>query len=712
LVAITLLVIGLLSAGLCWQLLGAASSLPAQPLADNVPPAAAEPKPGKGPKDEDKQTVHLGGRVLDPEGKPVAGARLFAPRLKKNPPTWLEDHQAVQVGTSGTDGRFQVTLKKSANLFYPSYLLAHAEGFGVDWIQLGPEEQDADDKVLKLVKDQPITGRVLDTEGKPRPGVKIDVRSIHVPENDKLDDYLAGWKTNWRDTVGRSKKRVYFPFGAIHGLMTTDTNGYFKVTGVGSERVVHLSIQGQGVAKSTSYVLIRPGLEPKPYNEAAMAQVPAQFRRKGQVPILFGPQATLVVEVGKVIEGMVKDLATGKPLAGVQVMTIFGFGDGVNTVTDKEGKYLIQGLPQDRKYEVHALPPPGSSYLRRSASAEATTGSAPVRIDVELAKGVVVRGRVIDRETGKGLHSGIRLAPLTENKHFGKPGFDGYRTDRTMEDTNPEGRFRVVTIPGKSLLMVQVYAREKVDGEQLSPYLLARPDPDYKDLFKKDGDSWVFTSADGGEFLSVENMVKVVHLKEDGAEVKLDLFVERGKTAQVLVQDPDGKPLAGVVASGMTAQWPTTFPLKASDRPVTVYALDPAHPRRLIFLHREKKLGGTVMVRGDEKEPVAIKLAPLGSVTGRFLEGEGEPLVGAAIGLNCPDRTAFELYRYIGTTAPSVKTDKEGRFTIPGVVPGMKFYLNIRKDKTFYSGEPKIGLRQVEPAQTFDLGDWRLKPQN
>ena len=342
--------------------------------------------------------------------------------------------------------------------------------------------------------------------------------------------------------------------------------------------------------KSTSQVLTRAGLDPKPYNEAAFGQDPPELRIKGQLPILSGPQATFVVEVGKVVEGVVKDLATGKPLAGIPVNAMFGFGDGAGAVTDAEGKYRIKGLPQDKSYRVYALPLAGSTYLRRSASADATPGSAPVRLDIELAKGVVVSGRVIDRATGKGVQAGIRFAPLTENKHFGKPGFDGYRTDRTMETTDRDGRFRVVTIPGKSLLLVQVHGREKVDGQEVSPYQTARPDPDYKDLFKyeKDDDTWIFTSAGGIEFLSIENVVKVVDLKEDGAEFKIDLPVERGKTAQVLVQDPEGKPLVGVVAAGLTAQWPITSRLKATDRPVTVYALDPAHPRRWCFCRWRK----------------------------------------------------------------------------------------------------------------------------
>jgi hypothetical protein len=58
-----------------------------------------------------------------------------------------------------------------------------------------------------------------------------------------------------------------------------------------------------------------------------------------------------------------------------------------------------------------------------------------------------------------------------------------------------------------------------------------------------------------------------------------------------------------------------------------------------------------------------------------------------------------------------VKADKEGRFTLTGVVPGMKFYLQTRQGQTYFVGEPRIGLREVEPGKTLDLGAWKLKPQ-
>jgi RNA polymerase sigma factor (sigma-70 family) len=707
-------------------------------VAGSRPPATAEPPPepkaqpaAQAPaKAADEQPLTVAGRVLRPDGEPIVGARLFVPRLKKVPPQSPDDYGVEQVGTSGAEGAFKVTFKPSFGRLR-GYVIAHAPGFGVDWVELeagkptdpAPEgtspvpgrvpEGATRTVVLKLVKDQPITGRLLDTEGKPAAGVTVGVTSIYVPENEKLDDYLAGWKKGWREVVATPVKRLYVPLAGIVGETTTDKNGQYKLSGAGVERIVHVSIHGGGVARMKPYVITRAGFDGKAYNEAALTQEPAQFRIKGQLPILYGPEATVVVEAGKVIEGVVKDISTGTGLPGVRVTALFGFGESAEAIVDANGKYRLEGVPQDKNYQVHATPPEGSPYIRRSASVAAEPGTGPVRIEVELAKGVIVSGRVIDRQTGKGVVSGVRFAPLPENKYFGKPGFDGYRSDHTMQGTDREGRFRVVTIPGKSLLMVQTHSRQKVDDLELCPYLTARPDPDYKDLFKyvKEDDMWLFTSASGGlEFLNIENVVKVVDLKEDDTEVKVELFVERGQTAKLVIHDPDGKPLPGVVVSGLTAHWPIAFQLRATETPVTVYALDPERPRRLVFMHPQKKLGGSVTVRGDEKEPVVVKLVPLGAVTGRFLEIEGTPLAGAEVSLNCPDRIASELYRYLGRSVPAVKTDKDGRFALPAV-PGVKFSLQTRKGETFFVGEPRIGLREVEPGKTLDLGDWKLKPR-
>jgi len=249
--------------------------------------------------------------------------------------------------------------------------------------------------------------------------------------------------------------------------------------------------------------------------------------------------------------------------------------------------------------------PAGDNATRLPGAAppdRAVLDDEPVRIDVELHKGVVVTGRVVDPQTGKGVQAGIRFAPAPGNKFFEKPGFDSYKSDHTMGSTDKEGRFRLVTIPGRSLLMAQVHFREQVDGNEVCPFKMAVADPDHKELFRYDKDDgmWLFTAANNGiEFLGIEHAVKIVDLKEDGGEVNVELKLDRGKTASIKIEDADGQPLTGVVASGTTGGWPTSLKLKAAT--ARVLALDPENPRRLVFLHPEKKLGGTAVVRGDER---------------------------------------------------------------------------------------------------------------
>ena len=57
-----------------------------------------------------------------------------------------------------------------------------------------------------------------------------------------------------------------------------------------------------------------------------------------------------------------------------------------------------------------------------------------------------------------------------------------------------------------------------------------------------------------------------------------------------------------------------------------------------------------------------------------------------------------------------VKTDKDGRFRVEGLVPGLKCYISARQGRTFLTGEPRIGLLEVEPGKTLELGDRRMKP--
>src|SRR5262249_23265962 len=134
----------------------------------------------KGP--QAKEVVKVRGRVLDPDGKPLAGARLY---LGSSSPKALT--KSVRA-TSGDDGRFAFTLTRSergairaGNLKYQ--VMAIAWGHGCDWVAVGPAKAEL---TLRLVKDVPIRGRILDPDGKPVAGARIKITSMSAAKGEDL----------------------------------------------------------------------------------------------------------------------------------------------------------------------------------------------------------------------------------------------------------------------------------------------------------------------------------------------------------------------------------------------------------------------------------------------------------------------------------------------------------------------------------------------
>src|SRR5262249_51255408 len=111
---------------------------------------------------------------------------------------------------------------------------------------------------LRLVKDNvPITGRVLDLQGRP---VIAGVRLVGLettPEED-LTSYLKNWKNEPAQlALQRAKKILYDPsnFG-LPKQGKTERDGRLRLTGWGRERIVKLAIEAPTI--ETALVRIIP----------------------------------------------------------------------------------------------------------------------------------------------------------------------------------------------------------------------------------------------------------------------------------------------------------------------------------------------------------------------------------------------------------------------------------------------------------------------
>src|SRR5262249_28102536 len=141
------------------------------------------------------------------------------------------------------------------------------------------------------------------------------------------------------------------------------------------------------------------------------------------------------------------------------------------------------------------------------------------------------------------------------------------------------------------------------------------------------------------------------------------------------VVGPDGRPLSGVSIRGLKVQeFQSNEPLRGSD--FTVNGLSPNRPRLLSFYHREKNLGAVRLLPAEDRGPLTGARQPGGTAPGGLLDEPKTPRAAASVWASLADRR-YQSPEGQPHTA-SATADKEGRFRIEGLVPGVSYVLNLR----------------------------------
>jgi RNA polymerase sigma factor (sigma-70 family) len=661
------------------------------------PPVAAPAREGKEPK-QPGEKVEVRGRVLGPDGKPRAGARLvFVPfssdeEGKDRPPV---------AATSDRDGRFRL-LAPRQNLVRGRQLVAAAEGCGPDWIEA--DRLTAGEVTLRLVSDVTITGRILDLEGRPVKDVQVRIRGLEATPGEDLKPVLDKWNPDENRLSWLLTRDLHQASAVVEGART-DAAGRFRLRGVGRDRVVSLRVVGPTIDHRVLFVLCRPGLDVK--------TLPLPRQRPGMgrptLPAIYGLKFDHITRPTRPIVGKVVDHATGKPVAGVNV---FGRGAGVwwgdeaRTQTDAKGQFRLVGLPKGSRYHVRAADVP-RGYLPAEKPLSDTAGLGPLALDFELARGVRVRGRVTDRSTGKPVYSALWYFPLADNKYFKDlPGKDFYIRSHMGGQTKQDGTFEMLVLPGSGILEF----RAEVEGG--NPYTQVALDPAHRKRAYRENDPGMgpsFLSAGGTiHTLLGHNAYRLIEPPQGTEKLTCDVQLDRGRTMVVNLIDPDGKALAGATASGVTALGGIT-PMQGSS--MTALALSPEWPRTLTFVHPKRKLAGHIRLTGKEVGPVTVQLKSWATLTGRLLDEDGRALPGAQVKLFYAVDSARGLFESgIPASIKGLKTDAQGGFRIEGVFPGLAVGLTFVKDGRFQDVGRAYGKLSLTQGETKALGDLPSKP--
>jgi hypothetical protein len=185
----------------------------------------------------------------------------------------------------------------------------------------------------------------------------------------------------------------------------------------------------------------------------------------------------------------------------------------------------------------------------------------------------------------------------------------------------------------------------------------------------------------------------------------LNLTVDRGRTVAGEVRGPDGKALAGALAFGLRFNDHGPYwEYEPQETPAfTVYGIRKGETRKVVFLHYGRRLAASLALSGDEKSPLAVKLRPWGTVMGRLVDAAGRPQAGVPLtfpsgAITSPDQ---------GTHPEGFRTDKDGKFRIEGLVPGMKYTLGTVDGSGAVAGVVFRDLT-VKSGEAKDLGDVRF----
>ena len=251
-------------------------------------------------------------------------------------------------------------------------MIALAPGFGPGWLRLDPDAvpPTAD---ITLTPERVVHGRLYDVQGKPVPNVKLSVASIR----------RAGPAEPLRvrgrfDGVAYSSDQVV-DVPAWPRPVTTDTEGRYKVRGMGPEIVAVLTVHDPRFALQRIPVQANDASETRPMTAAL---IPAQT-----------------------LSGRVTYADTGKgvPHAPLAVRSSTGRNTllGSSFETDAEGRFRVNPPLADRLYGITAFPPKGQPYLIARKVVEWPKGAIEQSVDIALLRGILVRGKVTENGSGE-----------------------------------------------------------------------------------------------------------------------------------------------------------------------------------------------------------------------------------------------------------------------------------------------------------------------
>lgn len=691
----------------------AANSNADQAQATDATKPSNDPKANADVVDE----VVVSGVVVKPDGSPAAKAiiRSMAP---------IPDQVEAKLGrkltpklyqaTADAEGRFSIAINKSPygevkdlprweNFWKTTPIVASLAGFGPAYLEF-EAITEGQPFTLKLVDDLPIRGQLFDQEGKPVAGATVRISKFQAVVGDNLDRIIS--------VLNEGRVPIFFLQPPLvqrnHGLreadarllglpdeFRSDKEGQFEISGLGKERLVHLSVAADEIASQLATVMTRD-----------MEEIQPKRARPGGTILqpVFGSNFKLVAARSRAVEGIVVDANTGAPLPGVAIQYASFRGQTnarqrpVSIFTDQSGHFRLTNVAMGTQGHLTFLPPEDQPYFRTDKNIN--DGIKPVQLTVKLQRGIWITGRITDKVTHEPVPGVVvKYYPFKTNERAGTVYIDtslGRPREGARNQTDSDGRYRIVGVAGQGLVGTE---------SQFGKY---RTGIGFKEL-KMDNDEdrsqWPVQRVPGGLRKERTFAISAINPAADEKEVRLDFELDPGLTTRVRFVDAAGETVKYSHAFGQGVRSPASTLEGTPDGIAIIEHLGSDETRTLHAHHADRGLGVKFEITPpyDANHEITVKLEPLAVVTGRLLD-EDEPIVGAAV--NREYRQNDTIHSVFMT--PNGMTNSEGRFRVT-LIPGNPWELTMTR-RPQGPLRPSVATKlNVRAGETIDLGDLQLE---
>jgi len=618
--------------------------------------------------DDSGERVTFTGKVVDAEGRPIAGAKVSLREVADGEVDSAYDVKLHEETTTAANGAFSLDAPRRAR-YDRGCVTAQRQGYAIGWAYLEMNQDQQHDLVLG--EPQQLSGVVVDQDDLPVPEADVFVATGRYGKREE-QQYLLG------------------PIARRLLATTTDAAGRFTVGALPDYATFELGAQKAGYATMTSY----------------------DMSQRSQETLQFTPGQTdikLTMPVEAKIAGRVVERDNGRPMPGVVITTrssrMLPHFQPAPVISEQDGTFQIDALLPDSHTLNLARPAEElPDWIANPVTVTLDAGQVQGDVKIEACKGGILEVLVTEATTNKPIsQASVSLsASGPDRKYFHGSSDDeglarirlmpgayqlqgvykqGYSQERrqetvTIEDGVTKRIARTLTGMPKIRGVARDPAGQPVEGATLKILPAGREEvrSDSEGRFEIIWDPGFWGDREETVFCLVarheqRNLATATEIGEDTHT--LDVELEPGVTLTGKVTDPEGKGIAGARVRTMLrlSNWGSTLTRDQAETDAEgnfqIAAIPPDHRYSLTamadgFGDQDTDVeAGDAVARRLDAGVLSLPVANL-SISGQVVDTQDEPVPNADIngyGDGQPSRCETE-------------SDAQGRFTLDGVCAG------------------------------------------